>query len=59
MSRQPARLLSAAEVAAWLDVDVSTLRRWRAAARGPKWSRVGRDVRYAREDVKKWLETSR
>jgi hypothetical protein len=33
-----------------------TLKRWRLARKGPPYIKVGRDIRYSRESVRKWLE---
>jgi excisionase family DNA binding protein len=49
-------LLTAEELAAWLVVPVSTLYRWRYVNKGPCSIRVGRGLRYRREDVERWLE---
>jgi excisionase family DNA binding protein len=50
------RLLSAQEVADFLGVPTSTLYGWRYKGEGPRGFRVGRHVRYRREDVDAWLE---
>jgi excisionase family DNA binding protein len=52
---QPNSLLTETEVAAILSVTVSALRRWRFESRGPKFTKVGKLVRYRREDVESWL----
>ncbi|MDQ2849996.1 MAG: helix-turn-helix domain-containing protein [Allobranchiibius sp.] len=51
------RLLTSAEVADALQVDRSTLCRWRMANEGPRviWLRVG-VPRYRVEDVLDWIE---
>ncbi len=43
-------------VSAYLDVPVGTLTQWRYRGLGPKFLKVGRHVRYRREDVLAWLE---
>lgn len=48
-------LMSSEELAAVLGVHERTLRRWRENGDGPKFHMVGRWVRYARENVEKWL----
>jgi excisionase family DNA binding protein len=50
------RLLTIDEVAAFLDVPVATVRTWRANKTGPRGCRIGRHVRYRREDIDEWLE---
>jgi excisionase family DNA binding protein len=50
------RLLTIDEVAAFLDVPVATVRTWRANKTGPRGFRIGRHVRYRREDIDEWLE---
>jgi predicted DNA-binding transcriptional regulator AlpA len=50
------KLLTAAELADYLGVDVRTLERWRRLGRGPRVTRVGdHKVRYAEPDVAEWL----
>lgn len=43
------------EVADYLQVPAATLYRWRYRRIGPVGIRVGRHVRYRREDVDAWL----
>lgn len=50
-----ARLLSPKELAAYLGVPVATIYRWRSLGEGPVGCRVGRHVRYRREDIEAWL----
>ena len=47
------------ELAKELGVDAHTLTRWRTSGTGPAYLRVGRQVRYRRDDVEAWLETRR
>jgi len=49
-------LLSIEELAAYLQVPVATVRTWRVRGGGPPGYRVGKHVRYRREDVDTWLE---
>lgn len=49
-------LLTPKEVANYLAVPVLTLQTWRAARKGPPSYRVGKHVRYRREEVEAWLE---
>lgn len=50
-------LLSPAELAAHLDVPVSTLYAWRYHGDGPPGLRVGRHIRYRLQDVEEWLQS--
>lgn len=49
------RLWTSGEVAEYLGVPLKTLYQWRAEGRGPTAYRVGRFMRYQREDVDTWL----
>jgi excisionase family DNA binding protein len=49
-------LMTPQEVADFLAMPVLTLQTWRAKRTGPRVYRVGRHVRYRREDVEAWLE---
>ncbi len=49
------KLLTIGEVAAYLDVPVETLRKWRAQRQGPKAIKLGRHLRYRPEDVDQWV----
>lgn len=51
-------LLSIVQVAEALAVPEATLRYWRHAGTGPATIKVGRHVRYRREDVEAWLEAN-
>lgn len=44
------------EVAAFLGVPAKTLTQWRYGKTGPRWSKVGRHVRYRWADIEKWLD---
>ena len=48
-------LLSPSELAELLRIPVSTLYNWRYNRLGPPGFRVGRHLRYRREDVDQWL----
>lgn len=39
-----------------LDIPVRTLGQWRYHGNGPPYVKVGRHVRYRREDVEAWLD---
>ena len=47
------------EVAAWLQVPLSTLRIWRHRREGPPAVKVGRLLRYSRRDLETWIESRR
>lgn len=49
-------LATAAEVASFLGVPVTTLHQWRYKKEGPRAARVGRHLRYRWSDVEKWLD---
>ena len=49
-------LLSPQQLADYLGVPVRTVYAWNHQATGPTPLRVGRHVRYRREDVEAWLE---
>ncbi|MGS2640248.1 helix-turn-helix transcriptional regulator [Streptosporangium sp. G12] len=44
------------EVAAYLQVPEKTLTQWRYLGTGPRWSKVGRHIRYRWSDIEKWLD---
>lgn len=52
---QGARLLSAQELADYLDVPLKTIYAWRYRGRGPRGFRVGRHVRFRWSDVQRWV----
>ena len=47
-----------AGVAAYLGVSERTLEDWRYRSRGPRFVRVGANVRYRKTDVDQWLEAN-
>ncbi len=50
------RLMTRAEVAELLGIPENTLRNWRyRGIEGPRSFRVGKTVRYRREEVERWL----
>jgi excisionase family DNA binding protein len=49
-------LISAQELAEYLDVPVATLYAWRYRRQGPPGLRVGKHLRYRRIDVNEWIE---
>jgi len=56
-SQRDLTMVSPSELAALLDVPVTTVYRWRSRHEGPKGIRIGRHVRYRVEDVEAWLDT--
>lgn len=50
------RLLTTEELAAEVKVSRRTLEGWRRIGKGPQPIRVGSQVRYRIEDVRKWLD---
>ncbi len=56
MTEDSDRLLSIDEVASLLGIPTQTLYDWRTRRKGPKALRVGRYVRYRREDVRAWIK---
>jgi len=51
----PSRLLTPTEVAACLQVPVSTLYQWRYVGKGPRAIRVGRHLRWRPSELDQWL----
>ena len=49
------RLITARELARYLDVPVSTLYWWRHREEGPPGFRVGKHLRYRQRDVDEWI----
>ena len=43
------------QVAEYLSMSVGSVRKWRRLGGGPKFIKIGRSVRYRREDVEAWL----
>ena len=43
------------ELAARLNVSISTLRNWRVARRGPRFLKLGRAVRYRESDIAEFM----
>jgi hypothetical protein len=57
---QPAvALLDEGQAAALLSCSKALLRKWRSAGQGPGYVRVGRLVRYARQDIQAFLDAHR
>ena len=49
-------LLTTKEAAAFLKLAPITLAKWRAAKKGPTWTRTGRTVKYRRRDLEAYLK---
>ncbi len=47
------------QLADLLGVPVSTVHFWRVNGRGPKFSRLGKHVRYASSDIAAWAEANK
>lgn len=52
---QADRMWTPEDVSHFLGVPVTTLYRWRYLGTGPTASRIGRHLRYLREDVEAWV----
>lgn len=50
------KLLTPQDLAAYLDVSLSTLYDWRWRGEGPNGFRVGKHIRYRRSDVEQWIQ---
>ncbi len=53
------RLLKEGAAAAILNVEVTTLRRWRWAGKGPRFVKLGSAVRYDPADLSGFIEAGR
>ena len=51
------RLMSLTDLSEMLCVPVATLYGWRHRGEGPQGYRIGRHVRYRRDEVEAWLRT--
>ncbi|HLQ55153.1 MAG TPA: helix-turn-helix domain-containing protein [Streptosporangiaceae bacterium] len=49
------RLLTPQQLASELQVPLKTIYQWHSRGGGPRAYRVGRHLRYRREDVERWL----
>lgn len=49
------KLLTTSLVARQLDCEQKTLEAWRSRGQGPPFVRVGRLIRYRREDIEAWV----
>ncbi len=60
--RKPAvvpEYLTPAEVSIFLNMPAKTLEHWRAKGEGPRFSHVGRHVRYHVDDLRAWMRERR
>ena len=53
----PAGQATPQEVSAYLQKPLQTLANWRWLKKGPRYTKVGRDVRYDWVDVREWLRS--
>ena len=51
-------LLLPDELAALLDVELSTIERWRREGTGPDWTRLGQRVYYTHQALRVWVHTN-
>jgi hypothetical protein len=51
----PARLMTPADLAEFLQVDTERLSEMRSRGTGPAYVKIGRDVRYAWPAVREWI----
>ncbi|OFV95126.1 MAG: hypothetical protein A3F68_10670 [Acidobacteria bacterium RIFCSPLOWO2_12_FULL_54_10] len=58
MNEVEAQFETERELEARLKLKPGAMRRMRREARGPKWCRVGRLIRYRRGDVEAWLKAN-
>lgn len=49
------RLATPADLSAYLGIPQRTIDQWRWLGKGPRWSKIGRHVRYRWEDVETWV----
>lgn len=50
-------VMTSAEASEYLRISEDTLRAWRSAGRGPKYSKLGSQVRYRRAELDAWLDS--
>ncbi|MGO2655980.1 MAG: helix-turn-helix domain-containing protein [Pseudoclavibacter sp.] len=53
--RQPGDLLTPCELAEYLNTNERKLRYLRSTGKGPRWTRVGREIRYGWADIQRYL----
>ncbi len=52
---RPDQLLTVEDLATYVDVPVATIYAWRYRRQGPPGFRVGRHLRFRRDDVERWI----
>ena len=52
-------LFSPQVLSEYVEIPTTTLAQWRWAGTGPAYVKVGRMVRYRRDDVESWLDSQR
>lgn len=53
------QLLTPAQVAERLQVDIQLLNQWRSRRKGPKFLKIGHLVRYEAAELQKWIDQSK
>lgn len=56
MTNSSCSFLSPAQTAQLLGIAEKTLANWRSLCRGPRYTRVGRSIRYTLKDIEKYTE---
>jgi len=56
---KPTEMMSERQVAEYMNMSLSSLRKWRLFRKGPKFVKLGRAIRYRRTDVETWLSSCR
>ena len=51
--------LNTEELAAFLGIKPQTINIWRMKHKGPSYIKIGRNVRYKRQDIESWIENCR
>lgn len=54
---EPLPLLTEHDVARITGLSLASVRRWRLIGQGPRFLKLGRAVRYRREDLSAWLKS--
>ena len=57
MRTKPSTLLTPPECGEYLSLDVRTLANWRCDGRGPPFRKIGGRVRYALDDLERWMRS--
>lgn len=59
MTEEPNELICEKKAARLLSISQRTLQAWRVAGSGPAYIKLGRAVRYTREDLHSWVSSKR